>query len=151
MITAQRENFVDGFLDFYPMIHGHWEELAWNKDKVPLEPCWEIYVSRETQGELLYVTLRKDGELIGYFLAFIAPGLHYRTCLTATMDIFYVHPEHRGGTAALRLFRQVLREMRDLKVQRAIMGSKLHKDSGRLFKALGFEPVETYYHKWLGD
>lgn len=149
MMTVQTEVFVDGFQDFVQLIHGHWEELALDKAEVPLDPQWEIYVGREAIGELFYATLRKDGNLVGYFLAFVAPGLHYKTCLTATMDIFYVHPDSRGGTAALRLFRFVLKELKARGVQRVFLGSKLHKDSGRLFRAFGFKPIETYYSRLL--
>lgn len=148
-MQAKSENMMACFNEFYRLIDGHWEELALDKDEVKLDPLWEVYAAREAAGELLFVSLRKDGHMIGYFIAFIAPGLHYRHCLTATMDIFYIHPKHRGGTAALRLFRETLREMKRRGVRRAFLGSKLHKDAGRLFKAFGFEPIETYYSRLL--
>lgn len=151
MLTAQVESFIERLDELKPLLPGHWEELALNKDKVPLDPQYEVYFQREQRGELIFVTLRKDGALVGYFIAFIAPGLHYKTCLTCTMDIFYLHPDHRGGTAALRLFRFVMKELKRRGVNRAFFGSKMHKDSGRLFEALGFQPVETYYSAWIGD
>lgn len=151
MITAQLESFRAGLPELKPLLPGHWAELALDKDKVPLDPMYEIYFAREERGEVLYMTLRESGKLVGYFIGFIAPGLHYRTCLTCTMDIFYVHPDHRDGKGALRLFRAVEREARRRGAQRWFAGSKLHKDTGRLFEALGFEPIETYYSKWIGD
>lgn len=153
MITAQVENLSEQLCDnpeFKGMFAGHYEELALDKEHVSLDPQYEVYLQRDANGEVIFVTLRRDGRMIGYFVGFVAPGLHYRTCLTCTMDIFYVAPEHRGGTAALKLFRTVERELRRRGVQRWFVGSKLHKDASRLFEALKFKPVETYYSKWIG-
>lgn len=149
MITAQVESLTQILVEMKPLFPVHWEDLALNKDAVPLDPQYEIYLARDARGEVVLTTLRNDGDLIGYFVGFIAPGLHYKTCLTGTMDIFYIHPDHRGGIGALRLFRCVLKEMKRRGVQRVFFGSKLHKDVGRLFEALGMRPVETYYSMML--
>ena len=124
--------------------------MALNQGKTPLDPQWEVYAQREAAGQILYVTLRQAGVLKGYFIGFIAPGLHYQQCLTLTMDIYYTTPDVRGGTAGLRLMRAVMKEAKRRGVQRVFFGSKLHKDSGRLFEALGLKPVETYYSSWIG-
>jgi GNAT superfamily N-acetyltransferase len=150
MITAQIETMREGLPELQTLLPGHYEELALNKESVPLDPQYDIYLAREDRGEVLYLTLRVDGRLAGYFIGFIAPGLHYRTCLTCTMDIFYIDPDHRGGVGALKLFRAVEKEAKRRGAQRWFCGTKLHKDAGRLFEALGFRPVETYYSKWIG-
>lgn len=153
MITAQVENLTEQLRDnpdFKAMFGGHYEELALDKDHVPLDPQYEIYFRRDALGEVIFVSLREDGQLIGYFVGFVAPGLHYRTCLTCTMDIFYIRPDRRGGASALKLFRTVERELKRRGVQRWFCGTKLHKDASRLFEAMKFKPVETYYSKWIG-
>lgn len=142
------EDILEEMQEIFPI---HWEELALNKDKVPLDPQYDIYLAREAMDELLLVTVRKQGDLLGYFVGFIAPGLHYKTCLTCTMDIFYIHPDYRGSALGLKLFRYVERELKVRGVQRWFMGSKLHKDASFLFEAIEAKPVETYYSKWLGD
>ena len=151
MISAQLESFKATLEELKPLLPRHWEDLALDKEKVPLDPQYDIYFERELRGQLLFVTLRENAKLIGYFIGFIAPGLHYKGCLTCTMDIYYILPEKRGGSGALRLFRRVFQELRRRGVQRAHFGSKLHKDTGRLFEAFGMRPVETYYAIWLGD
>jgi len=88
VITAQVEPWHPTIDEIKPLLHGHWEELALNKDKVPLDPQWEFYDARDARGELMLVTLREAGRVVGYFIGFVAAGLHYRTCLTLTMDIF---------------------------------------------------------------
>ena len=151
MITVQIENFESSLSEFAPIFPIHYEELALNKDKVPLDPQYNIYIDRENSGELLFVTIREDGSAVGYFIGFISPALHYKTCLTCIMDIFYVHPEHRGSGGGAMLFKFVEKELRRRKVDRFFVGSKLHKDSSWLFEKLGFQQVEVYYSKWLGD
>lgn len=151
MMTAQVESLTDVLEELKPLLPTHWEELALNKDKVPLDPQYDIYLARDACGEVLFVTLRDTGRLIGYFVGFIAPGLHYRTCLTLTMDIFYVWPQFRGRRAGFMLFAAVQKEATRRGALRMFAGSKLHKDASWLFEQLGYEEVERYYSKWLGD
>jgi GNAT superfamily N-acetyltransferase len=151
VITAHVETW-SGILDeakgLFPL---HWEELALNKDKVPLSVQYGVYAEHEAAGRLLVVTLRQSGRLVGYYVGLMAPGLHYSTCLTLTMDIFWTHPDIRGaGLPGVKLFRKVEEEARRRGVHRIFHGSKLHKDASRLFQYLEMEPVEVYYTKWIG-
>ena len=150
MITAQPENLTERLEEMKPLFPLHWEELALNKDRVPLDPQYDVYLERDARGEVLFVTLREVGELVGYFVGFVAPGLHYRTCLTLTMDIFYVRPDKRGR-CGVKLFRAVEAEAKRRGVKRMFVGSKCHKDASWLFERLGYQEVERYYSKWMGD
>ncbi len=151
MITFQLESFADRLEELKPILPIHWEELALNKDKVPLDPQYEVYIERENRGELMFMTCREDGHLAGYFVGVIAPGLHYKTCLTLTMDVFYIHPDYRGAGAGWHLFKAVEKEAKRRRVQRMFVGSKMHKDASWLFEKLGYQEVERYYSTWLGD
>ena len=150
MLTAAVEPLtenLEALKAFFPM---HWEELALNQKQVPLDPNYETYLAKDAVGEMLLVTLRKAGEIVGYFVGFIGPALHYQTCLTLTMDIFYVLPEHRGEGGGFVLFKEVEREARRRGVQRMFVGSKCHKDASWLFERLGYEEVERFYSCWMG-
>ena len=151
MITAQLESFEERLCELQELLPSHYEELALNQDKVPLSPQYGHYISREREGGLIFVTLREEGVLIGYFIGFIAPGLHYSTCLTCTMDIFYVRKDKRKGTAGVRLFRFVEACLKQRGVNRWFMGSKVHADASALFERIGASKVEVYYSKWIGD
>ncbi len=151
MITAQVEGMFDALPEALPMLHQHYEELALNKDRVPLDPDWDTYRALEEKGAILCVTLRENGRLVGYYTGFVVPDLHYKTCLSLKMDIFWTHPDIRGGTASLRLFRAVEKEAKRRGVQRVFCGSKHHKDASKLFEAMRMDLVETYYTKWIGD
>jgi GNAT superfamily N-acetyltransferase len=151
MITCHVESFEERLAELQVLLPLHYRELAMNQDKVPLSPIYSHYIDRERAGGLLFVTLRDAGNLVGYFIGFIAPGLHYSTCLTCTMDIFYVHPDKRTGSAGVRMFRFVEAELKRRGVQRWFMGSKIKADASALFKRIGAAPVETYYSKWIGE
>ncbi len=149
MITAQVENLTETLDELKPLFPLHWEELALNKDSVPLDPMYDVYEQRDERGEVCFVTLRDKGELIGYFVGFINPGLHYKTCLTCIMDIFYVVQDKRGQRGGIKLFQAVETELKRRGVQRWFVGEKLHQPCAKLFEYLGFEPVETTHSKML--
>lgn len=151
MITFAVESFTENLTELKVILPLHYKELALNQDEVPLSPQYDIYEHRENAGELTYITARKEGKLIGYFIGFIAPGLHYSTCLTCTMDIFYMHPEHRGSNFGCELFGFVEKELLRRGVDRWFVGSKVHLDASWFFEKLGFDRVEVTYSKYMGD
>lgn len=154
LLTAQVERWADCVDDLAVLFPAHYEALALNKDKVPLAPRWDAYAGMERQGILLLVTLRQAGALKGYFVGMVQPSLHYGNCLECSMDMFWTDPAIRGGrgllTPGLLLFRAVRRELKRRGVQRWHVGSKMHQDASRLFRALGMTPIETYYSQWIG-
>lgn len=151
MLTVAIESLTEGLEEIKALLPIHWQELALNKDKVPLDPQYEEYKKRDSLGMVIYATLRERGELRGYFVGFVAPGLHYRTCLTCHMDIFYVHPEHRNGRGGYKLYKEVEKELKRRGVARIFVGFKIHMpDAKRLYEMLGYEPCEETYTKYIG-
>lgn len=154
MITAQIESLTQGLEELKPLLPLHYEELSLHQfHGIPLNPQYDEYLRRDAAGMVLYVTLREDGKLIGYFIGFIASGMHYKDCLTLTMDIFYVIPEHRGSKGGITLFSAVKNEAKRRGVKAWFMGNKEHSKvhATALFEAMQAEKAETYYCLWLGD
>jgi len=155
MLTAQVERYGEVVEQMVPLYLGHWAEVALDttRPQAQLAPRYRVYEQRDAAGEVVLVTLRDGGVLCGYFLCFVGPGLHYAYCLTATMDILYVHPAVRGRFGGLRLIRTMQRELRRRGVHRLFAGEKIGKSSrlGRLFELCGMRAVETYYSIWLGE
>lgn len=149
LITAQIELLRERLDEVQALTPTHYDALSLHKGRFPLQPQLSIYFDREERGELMLTTLRKDGKMIGYWIAFNAPGLHYATCLTSQMDIWFVHPAHIVGKAPLILINAVERELRRRGVNLWFAGSKDSKPCGPLFERLGFQKVETFYSKWL--
>jgi hypothetical protein len=160
MITAHVERLQDTLEELKPLFDPHWQELALDQDKVPLDPQYGVYLEREAAGQVLLVVMREAGKVVAYFVGFVAPGLHYQQTLTLQMDIFWLHPNYRDEDSlsqleahmvALELFQTVRDEAKRRGVQRWFVGSKLHKDASRVFEELGMVEVERYYGQWLGD
>jgi GNAT superfamily N-acetyltransferase len=151
MLTAAPEPFPPFLEEVKPLLPRHWEELALDKDDVPLDPQYDVYLERDRQGSVFLIVLRSAGELAGYFIGFVNPGLHYQTCLTLTPDIFWIAPEHRGQRGGFLLFDAVEKEARRRGVNRMFVGTKLHLDCSALFDRLGYDRVEVIYSKYFRD
>jgi GNAT superfamily N-acetyltransferase len=151
MITCAVELFPPFLEEVKPVFPIHWEELALHKDKVPLDPQYDIYLQKDRDGQILLVVARENGKLIGYFVGFVGRHLHYKSYLTCGMDIFYVLPQHRGSRVGIKLFKTVEAECKRRGIQTLIVGSKLHKDASWLFEYLKYTEVERYYQCWTGE
>lgn len=150
-LSLQVERFSDVIEEAKPLLFRHWEEIALDQDRVPLDPQWERYAELEAAGALSTVTMRRNGAMVGYSNMIVMPGLHYKGCLEARMDIFWIAPEVRGRMGGVRLFKAVEAELRRRGVKRVYCGSKLHKDVSRLFWAMGYVAVEQWFCKWLAS
>lgn len=152
MITFHIERFSDVYAEMYPLLVEHYEEISQHKEKdVPLEPQADVYAARESSGNLLMVIARDAGRVVGYFVAMIAPALHYKSCLTCSPDIFYVKSEYRRDGTAAGMFKFTEKELRRRGVKVWMVGSKHAHNVTQLFEHLGFEPFEITYAKWLGE
>jgi len=151
MITAQIESLSDCLEEMTPLFPEHHKELGLFQDKMPLDPNYDLYWRREASGELVMATIRKNGKIVGYWPTFISPGMHYKSTLTATMDILWVHPDERGSHAGMMLFDVLKKELKRRGVKLWWAGSKNHKQIEWFLKMCGFEPAETYFCMWLGD
>lgn len=145
-----RETWADCVDELRPMFVRHWEEIALQKDKVPLDPCYERYEEMDALGALNITTARLDGELVGYMIAVVSPHLHYNSTVMAFHDIYYMKPEHRRGWNGVRLFRAAEQNLKDAGAEQFFVGHKVGLDLGPIFKRLGYSHVETTYAKWIG-
>jgi len=137
-ITHQVEEYKTCIDDIVPLFYNHWKEVANNQDTVPLDPDFDRYKALEDQGMMRIFTVRDDGELIGYFISFISPHMHYKTTVYAINDILYMDPRYRGGTQAYRMMRGAIEDLRDnCNVDRLVIHMKVDHEFRRLMKSLG--------------
>lgn len=148
-ITYQVERWAFLRREMLPLLVQHWKEIALNHTDVPLDIDHERYDALDESGALHIVTVRKDGELIGYHVAMVSGHLHYKSTLHAITDVYWVHPNHRAGFTGIRLFQHVEREMKALGVRKLFTGTKVHLDMSPLFERLGYRRVEYLYAKLI--
>lgn len=152
MITFQVETLNDCLSEIETLLQAHFEEISTHKDKLGYPNMDKVaYYGAENRGGLHIVTARQAGKVVGYYVAFVNPHLHYAHKLVAVTDVYYLTPDVRKGFAGLKLFKEAERTLKMRGVQRVFSGTKLHKDMGKLFERLGWQETERLYVKWIGD
>lgn len=144
----QEEKFLFGIKEAIPLLHAHWKEIALHQDKRPLDPNFKGYKELEDLGLLRIYTARTD-KLEGYAIFFIHPSLHYQTWIEAHNDIYYLRPEERKGTMALKFFKFCEAELIKLNVNAIYYPDKIRTTKDKLFQRLGYHAMETKYEKVL--
>lgn len=149
-LTFQVESWYDCVKEMAQLWPMHWEEVAQTKDKVPLDVHFEAYELMVQTGELLVLTARHQGVLVGYYWGIIRPHLHYKSTLHGFTDLFFLHKDFRMGMNGLLLIKAYEEAMRARGVKKLFAASKLLHDKTPIFQRLGWTPVETVYSKWIG-
>lgn len=152
MLTTCVERLPHCLEEIKALVPAHYDELSEHKLRgIPLNPNYDLYLSRDNAGEVVLVTLREDGKLVGYLVSFITPGLHYQDCLTGLSDIFFVYPDRRGAEGGRLLFVEWERECRRRGVRLLMAGFKVkHAEHARaLLEFLGFFEAEIMFWKFL--
>lgn len=147
MISFQEEPFSLAYEDASKLLSKHWEELAVNKDERPLNVDTEGYLKAEEAGMLKVLTLRDNGNLIGYSTFFIRGNLHYKTWINAVCDIYYVDPNYRKYGLGLAFFKDIVVYLKKMQVNSIYVHDKLSHSHSELFQALGFKAIEQTYEK----
>lgn len=149
MLTAQIEPFKNVLPAMKEYFQEHYKEVSRHNGKFPLSPLYEVYAAREEANQVITGTLREDGVLVGYYVGFIAPGMHYSTCLTCTTDIFYVAKPLRKTGAGKLLMEEVERELKNRGVKLWTLSAKVNTPAIKLIEAIGGELTESLYLKWV--
>jgi GNAT superfamily N-acetyltransferase len=126
----------------------HYEELCVTKE-FPVEPNYEAYRNMANAGMLRCFTCRNDADLIGYLIFIVSPHLHYKSCMTAIEDIYFVSKEYRKGRVGIKLFQYAEQVLKDRGVNRIVYHTKVHLDNSRLFEYLGYKMTDKVFSKML--
>lgn len=151
MITFQVERWATYFPEAKPLWERHWKAIAIDKEEIKLNVDAEKYAAMDQQGVLHIQTMRSNGKLVGYFLAFILPNhMHYLGAgLMAFTDVYYVIPEYLKGGNGAKLFIEAERTMKARGVVKAYLSCKVHHDHSELFKKLGWKLSDYAFTKLL--
>lgn len=133
------------------ILDAHYEEIALNKDTIPLDPDYNKYLSLEDADTLFILTVRDKELIIGYFIGFITPHIHYNSTVFCFTDIYYIKPEYRKTLIGFNLFKEVEKELKLKNVNKWILPCKLHSglDHSKLFEGIGFSQIEKVFAKTI--
>ena len=150
-VTMQTET-VDGVLEeIMPLLQKHYAEIAWKKDKIPLDPDYDAYRRLEKAKILRIFTARSGGTLVGYAIWMVTNNPHYKSMRLARSDIFYVEPSRRGAMMGQRLIKYSESELKKDGVNVIGLHIKTTLNWQRLAEHWGYEHTDVNMHKWLGD
>lgn len=151
MVTYQVENIATVWDEAQELIAKHYDEIAWKRDKIKLDPDYTKYMVMNENGYVHVVTMRDGGVLVGYCVTIADANLHYKSTIYAKNDIIYIEPEYRKKQYGLGLMQFMENEMKYHGVHVITMHMKLYAPFEGLLEALGYEPVETEYSKYIGE
>jgi len=151
VITYQQEFLATARIDAEELLKAHWAEIAVNKDKIFLNPDWDIYEEFEQQGRLVIFTARDDGKLIGYCAVLVGKNLHYKDHVFAVNDVLYIDKSYRKGFTGINMLKFAEKYLKDDGVSVMQINTKVHRPFDILMQRLGFNLVERVYSKYIGD
>jgi hypothetical protein len=144
-IVAEPFSFLQDLEALFP---AHYEELCVTKD-FPLLPDYDAYKRLADCGMLVCIVCMDGDDVIGYIVFIVQPHLHYKTCLTAFEDIYYLKKEFRKGRTGIKMFKFAEEVLKSVGVNRIIMHTKIHLDNSRLFEYLGYKNSDKIFTKLL--
>lgn len=159
MFYASREKLSTCLPDIKPILQEHWEELARNRDIIPLDPRWESYFNMESAGIYrAYVVRTTDtDEIAGYAGFILHKHLHYYQDTWALSDLFFVRKKFRRkwwakflfwrqkvrGAGSV-LFDAIERDLKEANVSVVHTTWKLANPAAwKLFKRRGYKKIEA--------
>lgn len=154
-LSFQWERFSFISRELPPLFRRHWNEIALNKEAVPLDPDWNKYYDLDLLGLLAVLTARtRKGTLVGYYFVVLGPHLHYVSTKWGHTDMFWLDPAHRRGWTGIRMIRAMIDGMKKAEVKVLAVNLKLHfeQDRGtieRIFRRFGFAPSDLVMVKVL--
>ena len=146
MITYQRETWVQYRRDVEALWRDHYDEICADK-RMPMSPWEDMYRSIESAGNLVCLTARSDGQLVGYLVGYFCPHPHYSTVKTFTEDAHFLHRDHRKGWAGVRLYREAEKLAKTGGAELMIIHTKANRPTGKILQRLGFSEADIVYRK----
>jgi hypothetical protein len=149
MVTYQVETYEQVVPDIQELIKLHYEEIALNKQAIPLDPDWNRYKMLSDNNMLCIITARDDSRLIGYSIFFINQHMHYNSTKVASNDVLYLLPEYRKGMAGIKLLKVSEQELKKINVTKVVWHIKFHKDFRNILYRMGYNDEDAIVGKLL--
>jgi hypothetical protein len=140
--------------ELVPLFKRHYDEVALDKDIVPLDPDWNYYFGIDKLGLLQILTARSvlNGRLAGYIFNVIGTHNHYKSTRFCNTEMFWLHPTFRKGWQPVRMFKENLKGLEVFGVEIATISFKLNFENGRVGRflaRLGYEPTDIVMRRRL--
>lgn len=145
------ESLEDCLEEIKPLLEAHYKEVAMYQDKIDLNPDYTKYLELDKTGVLHTATVRDEGVLVGYFISFIMPHMHYQDHTYAVNDILFIDEAYRNAEVGLGLFRFAEEALKQEGVSVIVIHMKTALPFDSLCKGLGYDYAERNYSKYIGE
>lgn len=131
----------------------HWQELGLNQDKVVLNPDVDKYKTFQSLGILDNVVVYNDtNAVVGYSVLLTQPHIHYKDCVSASVDVIYVDPQYRSSSLGARLLLETERIAKEKGAQVIVHHAKPYVPMIiKPLEKLGYSLYEHIYGKYIGE
>jgi hypothetical protein len=150
MITYTEELFEDGIDEVLHFFERHRDEAS-NFKELELDVDIDRVAAMQNDGSILCFAMRDNGKVVGYCMDLLSKSFHYKDCLLAITDVYYIVPEYR--LYSLEFFRFIESVEKELGVYARLMGYSMafegHERVGAFFKRLGYSDMEKILLKRL--
>ena len=128
-----------------PLFIQFWKEFD-RKDALDID--WRNLMRLEAMDQLLLLTVRDNGSLVGFVLNIIQPRHLFFAISTGTTIAYWLDPVFRRGGYASALFKRNLDILREKEVKRVYLAVASDR-VGKLVERLGYVKHEIHYTKVL--
>lgn len=133
----------------------HFEEVDGGVEpKRKANPVRDLFALMDAIGTQKIWGARIDGELIGYLAWSVEPDIECGGSLIAKMGPWFVSPEAKCRSAALRLWNHSIGELRLMGVQCIFPHHRMQgrgANLGKFFKRQGAKETQVTYSLWIGE
>ena len=151
MISFYNESFDDVKQDIISLIKLHYDEIALDKEHIPLDPDWEKYKQLYDAKRLLIITARDDSKLVGYSIFFVSNHPHYKSSVYANNDLLFLHPDYRKGSLGIKLIKVSEKILKEIGVVKILWHIKFNKDFRVLLHRMGYIDEDVILGKIVKD
>lgn len=146
MTTFHIERWGQFWLEARELFAKHHEEAGYGEYLVDVN--FEDYAALERAGQLLVITARDGGKLVGYVTVLVRKHPHY-ALLCGFQDAFFLEPSARKGATGTKLLQAALYYLEARGAKRVFFNSRTSKNLTKLFSHLGFVHSEEVWSKEL--
>lgn len=139
-------NVKECFDNVFELLKDHYDEVETLKD-LQLNPDYCIYFEADKKNLVKVILCEDDNKLIGYIVFFVGPNLHYKHCLIATEDIYYLKPEYRKGRTGIKMFQFAEKYLKSIGINMIRYSTRTKLDNSKLFEYLGCNFIEKVFIK----
>jgi GNAT superfamily N-acetyltransferase len=156
MLKFAVETWADIWRDGQEIFKQHYDELALHKEAMPMGLDNDFYTDLQARNFLLVVTARRDGRLVGYYMAIVVHHHPHNKDAGAvsTTDFFYILPHERKGGAGAKLLAFVGGtesllggELARSGIKKATLTTKRKFANIELMEALGWSNTDLVFQK----